>query len=103
MDEESEIIHRAARENVYIYASPFHSSSQALADISTYYKSTERARAATATVQSRIKAAGDLYEMRLDGAIGIRMSRTRETDRFTLLLGAEIDRVFRSTQRNARW
>lgn len=75
--EEIDILKNAARAGVYIYATTFHTSSKILDNLSDFYGSSKHVRAATSTESSRIKMAGDLYEMRLDGKIGIRMSRTQ--------------------------
>ena len=96
LDEEEDVLKVAARQGVYIHASPLNPRSQVLDDLTNYYGSEKQVAAATTSPASRIRLAGDLYEMRLSGQINIRMSITREGDRFTRLLNSEIDRHIHS-------
>ena len=85
----------AAKMGIYFYGSPFHPSSIILKDLSRYYGQAQRVESGVCQQSRRIRMAGDIYEMRLHRDIGIRMSMTRDTDRFTLTLNSELDRLIR--------
>ena len=65
------------------YASPFHSRSWVVRDLTALYGNDKLVRAGMATVESRIKVASDIIALRLQRKISIRLSATRESDRFS--------------------
>lgn len=105
-EEQKDLLVEAAKKGVYSFATPFHAGSQTLLDLVADYSSWEtvsssggsfvspetRVRSAIATVASRIKLCGDIYQLRCERKLGIRMSLTRDSDRYTALLRAELDR-----------
>ena len=90
-DAEYDVLFEVSRKGIYIYGSALHTRSLILKDLIRHYGSEKHVRAVTSTVESRIRMCGDLYELRLRREISIRMSLTRDTDRYTGLLAAEID------------
>jgi hypothetical protein len=50
-------------------------------------KKIDRVRAGVATVEGRIQIVGDILALRRDNKISVRLSRDRESDRFTELGG----------------
>ena len=65
------LLKAAAKVGCYNYASPFHSRSRVVRDLTALYGNDKLVRAGMATVESRIKVASDIIALRLQRKISI--------------------------------
>ena len=84
-DEVQDILRQCAKKPTYCYATPLHKDSLIRRDLVTYYGSVEKVEAHLLTESGRLKLCSDIIHLRRTSGVSIRMSRERETDRFTTL------------------
>ena len=95
-NETSLFMKAAAKKGVFGYTSPLHPRSVIVKDLLRHYGCDDdrsKIRAAMSTPASRLKIASDLIALRRERKIGIRMSLTRESDRFTTVVHSALERV----------
>ena len=83
------LLSASARKGIYNFASPIHPKSIVAQDLIDYYGDGDVQRGrksllgALSTTEGRCKAASDCLHLRRKGSLHIRISISRETDRFT--------------------
>lgn len=81
----SHILKISARAPTYCFATPLHKQSKLRLDLIQYYGSGDKLEAHLSCVEGRLKLCSDILQLRRTTGISIRMSLTRENDRFTKL------------------
>ena len=79
------ILKACTRSPTYCFATPLHKRSLVLRDLVAHYGSEEKVKALIGSEDGRIRLVGDILQLRRDTKISVRLSLTRETDRFTVL------------------
>lgn len=86
------IVREASKVGLFSFATPLSQRSLVVADLTKYYQVDGRVSSACATEAGRLQLASDILHLRRQGNISIRMSLSRESDRFTVVQHAALER-----------
>ena len=97
-----EVLSVAGKHATFTFATPFHKKSLLLQDLGLYYGCADKVRASISDRDGRRRLASDILNLRHARSVSIRLSLTRESDRFTKLMRGSLETQYVISSRRPR-